>query len=348
VDFEQVLKEVVWRLVTEGRISYRRIKLSFALDDDGLEELRRELIDLKRLAADVDGELLVWGPDGRAARREPMALPQPLPALRHAEKPIALAAERDLPAVAPAAIAAAPDAERRQLTVMFCDLVGSTALSTGMDPEDLRDVITSFQNRCSAAIRRYDGFVAKFMGDGILVYFGYPRAHEDAAERSVRAGLDIVDAMAELNAGVRRPPGVELAARIGIATGPVIVGDQIGEGTAQETAVGIPANRIISRNAAQYPKSRRRTYCPQLHVCNAGVRRLESEVAQAFAISRVRLPRVAELPPGIYFESIGHKQRTRVMRYGPDSRFQRRSLHQRLKSETMPLVHPRSGESRVT
>src|SRR6266404_7456257 len=138
---------------------------------------------------------------------------------------------------APAAVAAAPDAERRQLTVMFCDLVGSTALSTGMDPEDLRDVIASYQNRCSAAIRHYDGFVAKFMGDGILFYFGYPRAHEDEAERSVRAGLDIVDAMAELNAAVPRPPRVELAVRIGIATGPVIVGDQIGEGTASETAV---------------------------------------------------------------------------------------------------------------
>ena len=179
-----------------------------------------------------------------------MALPQPLPALRHAERPTGLAAERDLPAaapiarppvssvpVAPAAVAAVLDAERRQLTVMFCDLVGSTALSTGMDPEDLRDVIASYQSRCSAAIRRYDGFVAKYMGDGILVYFGYPRAHEDEAERSVRAGLDIVDAMAELNAAVPRPPGVELAVRIGIATGPVIVGDQIGEGTASETAV---------------------------------------------------------------------------------------------------------------
>ena len=129
------------------------------------------------------------------------------------------------------------EAERRQLTVMFCDLVGSTALSTGMDPEDLRDVIASYQSRCSAAIRHYDGFVAKYMGDGILVYFGYPRAHEDEAERSVRAGLDIVDAMAELNAAFHRPPGVELAVRIGIATGPVIVGDQIGEGTASETAV---------------------------------------------------------------------------------------------------------------
>src|SRR5271166_3983633 len=152
----------------------------------------------------------------------------PLPA---AVAPTPATASVPPPAPAPAR------AERRQLTVMFCDLVGSTALSTGMDPEDLRDVIASYQSRCSAAIRRYDGFVAKYMGDGILVYFGYPRAHEDEAERSVRAGLDIVEAMAELNAAIRRPPGVELAVRIGIATGPVIVGDQIGEGTAAETAV---------------------------------------------------------------------------------------------------------------
>jgi class 3 adenylate cyclase/tetratricopeptide (TPR) repeat protein len=240
VNFARVLKEVLWCLVTEGSMSYRRIKRGFHLDDDALEDVRRQLISTLRIAADVDGELLVWAPDGRAARPEPTALPQPLPALRRAEKPTAPAAVRDLPVaapVAPAAVSATPEAERRQLTVMFCDLVGSTALSTGMDPEDLRDVIASFQSRCSAAIRRYDGFVAKYMGDGILVYFGYPRAHEDEAERSVRAGLDIVDAMAELNAAIRRPPGVELAVRIGIATGPVIVGDQIGEGTASETAV---------------------------------------------------------------------------------------------------------------
>ena len=199
MNFSRVLKEVLWCLVTEGGISYRRIRLSFGLDDDGLEELRRELIVIKRVAADVDGEVLVWAPEGRMARPEPASLLQPLPALRQAETP-----------AEPAAVAAAPEAERRQLTVMFCDLVGSTALSTGMDPEDLRDVIASYQNRCSAVIRRYDGFVAKYMGDGILVYFGYPRAHEDEAERSVRAGLDIVDAMAELNAAIRRPAGVEL------------------------------------------------------------------------------------------------------------------------------------------
>ena len=238
MNFARVLKEVLWCLVTEGSISYRRIKLTFGLDDDGLEELRSELIGIKQLAADVDGKRLVLASGGRLTRPEGTALPQPLPALRHAEKPTAPATQRDLSvAPAPAAIAAAPEAERRQLTVMFCDLVGSTALSTGMDPEDLRDVIASYQSRCSAAIRHYNGFVAKYMGDGILVYFGYPRAHEDEAERSVRAALDIVDAMAELNAAFPRPPGVELAVRIGIASGPVIVGDQIGEGTASETAV---------------------------------------------------------------------------------------------------------------
>jgi class 3 adenylate cyclase len=150
-----------------------------------------------------------------------------------APAPVTAPAPVSLPAAAPIQAGA----ERRQLTVMFCDLVGSTALSTAMDPEDLRDVITSFQTRCAEAVKRYDGFVAKYMGDGILVYFGYPRAHEDEAERSARAALDIVAAMADLNAAVLRPPGVELTVRIGIATGPVIVGDQIGEGTASETAV---------------------------------------------------------------------------------------------------------------
>ena len=221
MNFERVLQKVLWCLATEGSISYRRIKRGFDLDDEALEDVRREMISTLRIAADIDGELLVWAPDGRAARPQPMALPQPLPALRHAERPTVPAAKRDPPAVAQiapppvsstpvvtAASAAAPDAERRQLTMMFCDLVGSTALSTGMDPEDLRDVIASYQSRCSAAIRRYDGFVAKYMGDGILVYFGYPRAHEDEAERSVRAGLDIVGAMVELNAAVRRPPGI--------------------------------------------------------------------------------------------------------------------------------------------
>ena len=217
-------------LYLERRVSYRRLKKEFGLDDETLEDVRHELI-VKRLAVDEGGQGLAFV--GAALIETGDAPP---PAFAPAVAPITLPPVSS-PPVAPAVVATAPEAERRQLTVMFCDLVGSTALSTGMDPEDLRDVIASFQNRCSAAIRRYDGFVAKYMGDGILVYFGYPRAHEDEAERSVRAGLDIVDTMAAVNAAVPRPPGVELAVRIGIATGPVIVGDQIGEGTASETAV---------------------------------------------------------------------------------------------------------------
>jgi class 3 adenylate cyclase/predicted ATPase len=124
-------------------------------------------------------------------------------------------------------------AERRQLTVMFCDLVGSTALSVRFDPEELREEIRAYQNTVSGVVARYDGFVAKYMGDGVLAYFGYPRAHEDDAERAVRAGLEIAAAVTRLETrGTER-----LAVRIGIATGLVVVGDLVGEGSAQEQAV---------------------------------------------------------------------------------------------------------------
>jgi len=124
-------------------------------------------------------------------------------------------------------------AERRQLTVMFCDLVGSTALSARFDPEELREELRAYQNTVSGVVARYDGFVAKYMGDGVLAYFGYPRAHEDDAERAVRAGLEITAAVTSLETrGTER-----LAVRIGIATGLVVVGDLVGEGSAQEQAV---------------------------------------------------------------------------------------------------------------
>jgi len=131
----------------------------------------------------------------------------------------------------------AAEAERRQLTVMFCDLAGSTELSTRLDPEDLQDVITSFQNKCRVAILKYAGFIARYMGDGILVYFGYPQAHEDDAQRAVRAGLDVIDAMTDLNSEAGRGHDVVLEIRIGIATGPVVVGNLIGEGASEEAAV---------------------------------------------------------------------------------------------------------------
>src|SRR5271165_4132471 len=112
------------------------------------------------------------------------------------------------------------EAERRQLTVMFCDLVGSTALSTRLDPEDLREVIGAYHRAVSEIVAGFDGFVAKYMGDGVLIYFGYPRAHEDDAERAVRAGLGLIGAVGCLDV-----KSVKLQARVGIATGLVIVGD---------------------------------------------------------------------------------------------------------------------------
>ena len=116
---------------------------------------------------------------------------------------------------------------------MFSDLVGSTALSARLDPEDMREVIRAYQDACSGAIARYDGFVTKFMGDGVLAYFGFPRAHEEDAERAVRAGLDIAAAVAKLDTRANET----LKVRIGVATGVVVVGDLVGQGSAQEQAV---------------------------------------------------------------------------------------------------------------
>ena len=139
----------------------------------------------------------------------------------------------------PTAVVAAPaagapaqvDAERRQLTVMFCDLVGSTALSTRHDPEDLRELIGDYHRAVAETVGRFDGFVAKYMGDGVLIYFGYPQAHEDDAERAVGAALAVIEAVGRL------PAREDLRVRLGIATGLAVVGDLIGEGAAQERGV---------------------------------------------------------------------------------------------------------------
>jgi class 3 adenylate cyclase len=142
--------------------------------------------------------------------------------------------EEDAPkaAVTTAASAAPWDtAERRQVTVMFADLVGSTALSARMDPEDLREVISAYQKCVAQTVRRFDGFVAKYMGDGVLVYFGYPQAHEDDAERAVRAGLELIEAVSAQTAAS------PLQTRVGIATGLVVVGELVGSGEAQERGI---------------------------------------------------------------------------------------------------------------
>jgi len=135
--------------------------------------------------------------------------------------------------------AAQDHAERRHITVMFCDLVGSTALSVRLDPEDMREVMALFLGRIAEVIGGYQGVVARYMGDGVLAYFGYPQAHEDDAEQAVRAGLALVDAVPNLHTGGDAP----LQARVGIATGVTVVGDLIGEGISREqTVVGDTPN----------------------------------------------------------------------------------------------------------
>src|SRR5258708_7897948 len=172
-----------------------------SLSDDDLRELGLTIGDRKRVLAAM------------SASAAPATLPS---------------ATAPQPASPPHAVA-----ERRQLTVLFCDLAGSTALSARLDPEDMREVIGAYQTACAAVIVRHDGFVAKFMGDGLLAYFGYPRAHEDEAERAVRAGLDIVACVG----GLQTPAREALQVRIGIATGLVVVGDLIGRGAAEEQSV---------------------------------------------------------------------------------------------------------------
>jgi class 3 adenylate cyclase len=169
------------------------------------------------------------------------------------------AAETAAPAVASIAPsieegAVSQGGERRQLTVMFCDLVGSTALSEKLDPEDLRTLLHAYRTLCGEVIARYDGFVARYVGDGILTYFGWPTAHEEDAERAVRAALDIVHA-------VKRASSIEdLSVRIGIATGPVVVGEQAGTGDQSKLAIGTTpkSGRPSARTGTRRPDRHRR------------------------------------------------------------------------------------------
>src|SRR5713101_3060708 len=143
---------------------------------------------------------------------------------------------------APPVARGTPEAERRQLTVLFCDLVDSTVLASQLDPEELREVVRAYQDTCAKVIARFDGHIAQYLGDGLLVYFGYPLAHEDDPQRAVRAGLGILEAMGPLNERLGPECGVPLAVRLGIHTGLVVVGD-VGDGARQEQlALGEPPN----------------------------------------------------------------------------------------------------------
>jgi class 3 adenylate cyclase/predicted ATPase len=232
VDFFDVLDQVVALLRTRERVSYRALKLQFHLDDDQLETLKGELIEAQELAVDKDDKMLVW--KGAAAKAE-------APTRDKEGKESTRAGSSQSPVANPEA-AVSGSVERRHLTVLFCDLVGSTALSGQLDPEDLREVVRAYQATAAEVITRFDGHIAQYLGDGLLVYFGYPRAHEDDARRAVQAGLEIIEALKSLNARLESDKDVRLAVRLGIHTGLVVVGEIGSTSRHEQLALGETPN----------------------------------------------------------------------------------------------------------
>jgi class 3 adenylate cyclase/predicted ATPase len=265
-----VLLAVMALLQRERRVTYRTLRYVFGVDEACLHAVRDEL-RFRQLAREEGGQGLVWtGEDPQPATasrptpdtamalspvppplplpcpERPQQLPEPTPAL---EGVSALPVDdmvphtpADVPALTPAVARSAPEAERRQLTVLFCDLVGSTQLSGQLDPEDLRAVVRAYQAAAAEVIQQYGGHIAQYLGDGLLVYFGYPMAHEDAARRAVHTGLGIVEAIATLNTRLAAQYDVQLAVRLGIHTGPVVVGQMGSGGRHEHLALGETPN----------------------------------------------------------------------------------------------------------
>jgi class 3 adenylate cyclase len=223
MDYDAVLAQVLALLQQEQRVAYRILKRRFALDDHDLEDLKDDLIYAKKLAVDEAGRVLVW--TGGTSSALASLSPVPPPAMLD----VSPTQSEATPIVPPP-----PDAERRQLTVMFCDLVDSTKLSSQLDPEEYRDVVRAYQRVCTEVIQRYDGHIAQLLGDGLLVYFGYPQAHEDDPHRAVRTGLGILAAMGNLNTRLHQAKGIQLAIRLGIHTGLVVVGAMGGAGRQEQ------------------------------------------------------------------------------------------------------------------
>jgi class 3 adenylate cyclase/predicted ATPase len=211
VDFFAMLDQVVDLLRERGRVSYRALKMQYVLDDERLEALKEELLYARAGEVSEDGAGLAWI---GAATTTPPALGDFSPTPHQ------------------------PDAERRQLTVLFCDLVDSTPLADRLDPEDWREVVRAYQDVCAKVVARFDGHIAQYLGDGLLVYFGYPLAHEDDAQRAVRAGLGIVEAVEQLNTTLTQNHGLSLAVRLGCHTGVVVVGEVGGGNRHEQLALG--------------------------------------------------------------------------------------------------------------
>jgi class 3 adenylate cyclase/predicted ATPase len=237
--FEEILDQAIAMLQRRRRVAYRTLQVQFHLDDNALEALKDELLYAQQVARDEDGRVLVW-----TGGAETLPLPPP-PSTTHASQ--SPPPEMSLPQTAPHPVTpSTPEAERRQLTVMFCDVVDSTRLSAQLDPEEYREVVRAYQKVCSEVITRFDGHIAQLLGDGLLVYFGYPQAHEDDAQRAVRTGLGIIEAVGALKTRLEQDKGIELAVRLGIHTGLVVVGEMGSQGRQEQLALGEVPN-VCSR-----------------------------------------------------------------------------------------------------
>ena len=211
MSFYRVLSLVIELLQQEGRVTYQGLKREFGFDEAFLEDVRQELF-FRGVASDEQGKGLVWtGYSEPTTAAEPIHLPQA--------------------------------AERRQVTVMFCDLVASTTLSQQLDPEDYRAVVRAYQEAAVAQLQSYEGYVAQYLGDGLMVYFGWPRAHEDATPRAVYASLALIEALGPLNDTHLEPQyGVRVQVRIGLHTGIAVIGAMGGGGRHEQLAMGDTPN----------------------------------------------------------------------------------------------------------
>jgi class 3 adenylate cyclase len=231
--FEEILDQAIAMLQRRGRVTYRTLKLQFQLEDETLEALKEEILYSQPRVVDDEGKGLIW--TGAAETK-------PEPTSTHPAQPEVTQQDHPTLAEPPPTERRSPEAERRQLTVMFCDLVDSTVLSRRLDPEYYREVVRAYQATCADIIQRFDGHIAQYLGDGLLVYFGYPRAHEDDAQRAVRTGLGILAALGTLNARLVQDKGVRLAMRVGIHTGLVVVGEIGSGGRHEHLALGDTPN----------------------------------------------------------------------------------------------------------
>ena len=248
MDFYAVLDQIVDLLHSRGRVSYRALKVQFHLDDEELDALKEELLYAHQGAVEEDGPGLVWTARVSATPTPTRRPGQPAQVTERwkSHLPESLATSR--PACPRGRT---PPADRAVLRPR-----GFDRLASQLDPEDLREVVRAYHETCAKVIARYEGYIAQYLGDGMLVYFGYPLAHEDDAQRAVRAGLGILEAIGQLNTRLAQARGVQLAVRLGIHTGLVVVGE-VGGGARQEhLALGETPNlaaRLQGHRGAQYP-----------------------------------------------------------------------------------------------